>query len=103
MNTHSTQLVALLSKDLSLTEDESSGLQTDDHALLATRLKQLVAYLLDHDFNRLINACYRMDISETKLKEALNTAEPDRVPEEIANLILVRQQQKVQMRLKYST
>ncbi|MEL7148972.1 MAG: hypothetical protein AAFO69_21540 [Bacteroidota bacterium] len=95
------ELVIFLTKDLSLSEEEAAGLQTDDQYRLQSQLERLIAYLLDRDFNRLLNACYRMDIAESSLKLALNTDDPKAVPSEIASLIISRQIQKIVMRKKY--
>ena len=100
---HADILLKLICKDMSLSEDESAGLQFSDQQQILLQLERLIAYLLDHDFNRLINACYRMDIPEDDLSIALHTDDPEKVAWEIANLVFERQMKKVEMRIKYSS
>lgn len=75
-----------------------------DHNLineLHQQLTKVINYLLDKDFNRLLNAMYRIDISEDKLKTALAIDPPDQVAPTIATLIIDRELQKVVTRRKY--
>jgi hypothetical protein len=63
-------------------------------------LYNLVEHLLSHDFNRLINSLYRIDVSEEKLKAALATsADPAQT---ISEMIWKRELQKVETRKKYT-
>jgi len=89
-------------KDLTLSDEESAGLMTNDQSKLIHNLTLIVKYLLDHDFNRLINACYRLDVAQDKFQEALNFPDPEKVPEVVAQLIMNREQEKVKWRMKYS-
>ena len=74
-----------------------------DESKIFNNLKVIIKYLLDHDFNRLINACYRLDVEQSKFQQALNSPNPDNVPEAIALLVLEREQEKIKWRLKYSS
>lgn len=94
-----TNVSALIRKDFGFgTEDIT------DHNLineLHQQLTKVINYLLDKDFNRLLNAMYRIDISEDKLKIALEIDPPDQVAPTIATLIIDRELQKVVTRRKY--
>ena len=63
-------------------------------------LLKLVEHLMTHDFNRLLNSLYRIDVSEAKLKMAL--AESDNPAQTVAQMIWDRELQKVETRKKYS-
>ncbi|MGB3465024.1 MAG: hypothetical protein WBA74_07135 [Cyclobacteriaceae bacterium] len=91
----------MMIKDLSLDDEEASGLQIDDDAKLIENFRRLISYLLDHDLNRLINACYRMDVPQEKFQFALNSPDPEQVPAAVADLILKRELEKIKWREKY--
>ena len=97
------QVRELVIKDLTLSDQEAEGLMVADDVKLFNNLKAIIKYLLDHDFNRLINACYRLDIAQGSFQNAINAANPDKIPEEIALLVVKREQEKVKWRLKYSS
>lgn len=65
------------------------------------KIMRVVEDLMERDFNGLLNALYRIDVSEQKLKEALalTTDNPAAV---ITKMILERELQKVATRKKYS-
>ena len=59
--------------------------------------------LIDKDFNKLVNLLYRIDISEQKLKIALqNEDKTISSGKTIAQLIIERQLQKLEFRKKFS-
>lgn len=93
----------LINQDLRLEPEEK--LPSENYLMeeLEARLTQLISYLLDKDFNRLINAMYRIDISEEKFKAALNAPNPEDVAPTIARLIIQRELQKIEIRKKYSS
>lgn len=95
------QVRELVIKDLTLSEEEAEGLMISDESKLYNNLKAIVKYLLDHDFNRLINACYRLDVEQGRFQQALNAPDPDKIPEAIATLIIEREQEKIKWRMKY--
>jgi len=69
---------------------------------LKEKLEKIVAYLLDNDFERLLNAMYRLDIDEEKFKKAVSGSDGKNISREIAELIVSREIQKLKTRIKYS-
>jgi hypothetical protein len=65
-------------------------------------LKKQIQYLLNEDFQALLNAMYRIDVDENKFKIALEFSRPSQMAENIGRLILDRIVVKAQTRLKYS-
>ena len=67
------------------------------------KLKEWLAYeiqiLLDHDFQKLLNMLYRIDVNEQKATEALADLNPSM---KLAELIIEREMKKVASRKKYS-
>jgi len=62
-------------------------------------LRKLLSYLLEKDFEKLLNFMYRVDINESKFKKAL---ESDDITGSIADLVINRQLLKIYYRKKYS-
>lgn len=93
----------LLSKDLQLDEEESlvSGEEKIDLNILHKKLSILVAYLLENDMHRLLNAMYRLDVSEAKFHQAMQSDSKENAAFRIADLIIEREMQKVKTRLHY--
>lgn len=93
----------LLQKDLQLDEQES--LITDDESIdlstLHERLSKMVAYLMENDMHRLLNAMYRLDVSEAKFHNAMQSLSKEEAAIRIADLIIEREMQKVNTRLHY--
>ncbi len=54
-----------------------------------------INYLLLHDFEKLINVLYRVDVDETKLKKLLNINKEHDAATIIAELMINRQKEKV--------
>ncbi len=64
-------------------------------------ITKLVRAMIENDFERFLSIMYRMDVSEIKLKKALNTPNPDEVYSKIAELIISREEEKIFWREKY--
>ncbi len=96
-------LSELVSKDLKLEEGEAlvTGEDKPDLSLFHERLKALIAYLLEHDMHRLLNAMYRLDVSEARFHEAMQTMDRDEAASRVADLVIEREMQKVKTRLHY--
>ena len=70
---------------------------------LENHLAVYINELIDKDFNKLVNLLYRIDISEQKLKIALqNEDKTISSSKTIAKLIIERQLQKLEFRKKFS-
>ena len=70
---------------------------------LESKLAIYINELIDKDFNKLVNLLYRIDISEQKLKSALqNEDKTISSGKTIARLIIERQLQKLEFRKKFS-
>jgi len=91
----------LLNKDLDLAENELEGLETNDQLILRKNLKLIIGYLLEHDFNRLVNACYRLDIAQEKFQKILECSTPDQLSEDLTDLVIKREMEKVKWRKLY--
>lgn len=91
----------LVVKDFGLDEKEIKPVDNFDD--LKDQLTKIIRFLLDKDFAKLINACYRIDIAEAKLKEVLHYSAPDQIASNLATLIIDREHQKALLRQKYSS
>ena len=68
---------------------------------LKLRLSGIIAYLLEKDFGRLLQAMYRIDIPEEDFKRILELTEPDQLADALAQRVLDRTVQKVAIRERY--
>ena len=58
-------------------------------------------YLLDNEYDKLINVLYKIDVNENKLSELFAGKNRDTIPESLADLIIERSLQKVRFRQMY--
>lgn len=63
-------------------------------------LTQKLAEMLEKDFNGLINLLYRIDIDENNLQELFSSQNKEFIPSALADLIIKRQIQKINLRMK---
>lgn len=87
-----------LKKDFELPELAESF--NEKQAILI--LSKTISQLLDRDFERLLQICYRIDLGEEKLKKILHESEPDLVALDLATALWERQKLKIEIRKKYS-
>jgi hypothetical protein len=64
-------------------------------------LASKIAYLIENNFDLLINILYRIDIGEEKLQKLFSGKNKPNIPEELSELIIERQLQKIHFRKKY--
>ena len=64
-------------------------------------LTKRVNFLLDNDFNQLLNALYRIDISEENVKALLNPSVDGQIAQNIAKAIIEREKQKIITRSQF--
>lgn len=89
---------SLLNQDFSLSQIPEELNEEMAIALLSKAIGQL----LDRDFERVLQICYRIDLGEMRLKQILNEAAPDQVVSELAQALWHRQKQKIETRRRYA-
>jgi len=93
--------VAIISNDFELQHtDKLKELLTKEE--LRSILSAKIEYLLNHDFQKLLNILYRIDVDEQKAKELLRKHSPSQAPIILADLIIERQLQKIKTRQQFS-
>lgn len=90
-----------LKKIESLEITEQYKLSPEDFSEIRSRLTTLISNLLDSDIHGLLNLLYRIDVSELKVKTILATDNPGEMAKKIAALIIERQIQKINTRMRY--
>ena len=88
----------ILRKDFDLPELKESF----DEGQAILFLSKAVSQLLDRDFERLLQICYRIDLGEEKLKKILHESKPDQVSLDLARALWERQKLKIEIRKRYS-
>lgn len=89
-------IIAQINKDLSL---QLTPWLTEEE-LLQT-LATLINDLIQHDFAQLVRMLYRLDISETKLKQLLKDYPDADAGRIIGSMIIERQRQKIASRKQF--
>jgi hypothetical protein len=98
------QSIQLIRKDLSNDEFPDADLSHPDPLnLLRQQLTRWVSFMLDHEFGNLLNALYRIDLPEEKVKNVLALSPPEQLASDLATMILDRQIQKAVLRERYSS
>lgn len=88
----------LLEKDFQLPEIKTEF----DEEKAIEFLAKIIRQMLDREFERLLQICYRIDLGEEKLKRILHESEPDQVAPDLARALWERQKMKVEIRRRYS-
>lgn len=91
----------LIQKDMALTEPCDWESSDDPFNSLHQFLTAQVQYLLDHDFAKLLDSMYRIDIPEHQLKVILEGSKPPEIASHLSEAIILREKQKVITRDKY--
>ena len=86
----------LIADELGVAIPNSASLDDLRHAL-AEKFNALI----NSDFNHLIHLLYRIDVSETKLKQALEQNEGKDTAGLLADLVIERQLEKIRSRQQY--
>lgn len=74
---------------------------TKDLEALKEHLTKKVAEMMEKNFERFINNMYRIDVSETKVRKVLNESPFASIPENLAELIIERQIQRIKTQRLY--
>lgn len=88
----------LIKKDFGLDSTDQIDLEEQ---LLAV-LTPIVHQMLNRDFERLLQICYRIDLGENQLKDILHHSNPESMAMELAQAIIQRQMKKIEIRKRYS-
>lgn len=86
-------IIKSLSNEFNLSEKHQKN--------FSMHLANAINDLIQNDFSRLVQILYRMDISESKLKEMLAANTGDDAGSVMARLIIERETQKVQSRKQF--
>jgi hypothetical protein len=97
------EVTRFVEKDFLISENNSLIPSTDIVSLEEFRkyLTEKLKFLLDNKFDMLVNILYRIDISEKKLSQLFSGNNRDSIPTTLANLIIERQLQKINLRKMY--
>jgi hypothetical protein len=71
----------------------------DGYQKILEQLSKRIAYMLDYEFEHLMQIFYRIDLNEQKVKQAITSAESP--SQKLAHLVIEREMQKAQTRLAY--
>jgi len=96
------EALQLIQRDLDLPRNEINKQNSPGMEELKSYLANAISELLDKDFNKLLNALYRIDVSEQKVTKILHEAPQKELAAELAAIVIDRQLQKVETRRKYS-
>ena len=94
------QVLQLINQDFNVDESDLKIVQSDLHEI-KLKLIELIDYCLQKDFERLLNAMYRLDINEAKFKGTINGKYGNDISEKLADLIIERELQKIETRNRY--
>lgn len=95
---HQPELITIINRDFSLTLSESLSLDE-----LKNRLAEHINYLIQSDFQKLVQLLYRIDINEIQLKKLLTNQADEDAAQIIAGLILEREMQKIKTRRQFNS
>ena len=90
-----TSLLKIISKDFEISEDISES-------QLRNSLIKTFEYLVEDDFQKLLQVLYKADVDQYKLKELLENTDGKSSAEIIADAYIERQMKKVETWKKYS-
>ncbi len=94
----------LVIKDLQMAETDIEFVQnTEAWEELHCKLSFVIRHLLQHDFERLLQAMYRIDVSEIKFREAMQNPDLNSVANQITDLVLQRESEKAYFRELYQS
>ena len=98
MSTLAEETFALVTQELALPEIKEEFDEQKAVAVITQALRQL----LDKNLERLLQICYRIDLSENKLKKILSESPPEQLASDLAQALWDRQKQKIVLRRRYS-
>ena len=97
------EIAEFISKDMNKIGMEKLPAVNELHSMneLKEVLIERIAFMLDHEYDKLVNALYRIDLDEGKLHELFSGKNRESIPSILADMIFERQIQKIYFRKKY--
>ena len=86
-----------------LLQEWETQLPAERKLAIRDQLAQLLNHLLLHDFGALVQALYRVDVSEKKVKAVLQQNPGVDAGELLADLLIQRQEEKMAIRKTFQT
>ena len=86
---------------LQINRSEKSTLRFEDEANLIATLSQRIKELMAQDFESLMSMMYRLDIDESKIKQALAPGNVEDPSVSLAKIIIERQKRRMETKSKY--
>jgi hypothetical protein len=88
----------LLKKDFEISKENQAATKEE----LIDLLLPIIRQMLNRDFERLLQICYRVDLGEIKLKHILHQSDPEMMAFDLAKALVERQMLKIEIKRKYS-
>lgn len=76
------------------------NLSTEDE--LVALMTPIIHQMLNRDFEKLLQVCYRVDLGEIRLKQILHESDPEMMAFDLAKALVERQILKIEIRNRYS-
>lgn len=92
--------IQLIIRDLHL-EEHQDALMVKHEDELVQKLTKIIRYLLDHNFEFLLTAFYRIDLDEKVVNKVLHEEAPENIASTLAKKVVEREMLKAKYRLKY--
>jgi hypothetical protein len=91
-------MILLLKKDFEISR-EKEAFSKDE---LIELLLPIIQQMLNRDFEKLLQICYRVDLGENKLKQILHESDPEMMAFDLAKALVERQMLKIEIKRRYS-
>ena len=88
----------LLKKDFEISKEKEAATKEE----LIDLLLPIIQQMLNKDFEKLLQVCYRIDLGENKLKSILHESDPETMAFDLAKALVERQMLKIEIKRKYS-
>ncbi len=97
-----TFVIAMLPQQLDpILQQLTSAAAPEKRAEIKQQLVDCINYLLVHDFPRLVQVLYRVDVNESRLKELLQQQPQTDAAVLLADILLQRQEEKIKTRSSF--
>lgn len=100
MNKKSSGIIELVKLDFNLEENQFQPVE-NKLSVIREELEKIISFLLEKDFERLLNAMYRLDVSEEEFKEVINGTFGNDVSGKLADLVITRELKKMETRAMF--